>query len=433
MNLPTATEIVQSIQRKERSVESVVIACLEQIEAQEPEIRAFVEVDEHAALAEARQRDRQASRGPLHGVPVAVKEVVDTAGLHCGWGSEVYKDRVPQSDAGVVRKLREAGAVIIGTTVSTEYAIGAAGPTRNPVDRTRTPGGSSSGSAAAVGAGLVPIAIGSQTIGSIIRPATYCGVFGIKPTKDVVSTEGTMIMSEHLDHIGPMAANPADLALACQAIYEPGPALDALGQVKDIPANLKLLLVEGPARHRMQPETTEALARAAAGFSDLGYKVQTLSLPSDFDACQSIIETILYKDLWTHYQEDYHHHVKLMSPRMQGILEEGAKINADAYQHALCQAAGMRDTARSLMKDAVVLSPAADGVPPLSSDGTGANAQQALWTLLGFPALALPCGCVDGLPVGVQLSGLPGTDALLLKLADGFSGAVADRNRQGDS
>jgi len=360
---------------------------------------------------------------------VAIKEVVDVAGLRCSWGTDVYRERIPQSDAVVVSKLRKAGAVIIGTTVSTEYAIGAAGPTRNPAGACRSPGGSSSGSAAAIAAGLVPIAIGSQTIGSIIRPATYCGIFGLKPTKDAVSTTGTMMMSEHLDHIGPMATNLADLALTCRMIYQPGTAFlpdtpDQRDASRNRLAGLKVLRVEGPARNRVQPETRAAMDRATAGFAKLGHEVQKLDLPPEFDACQEIIETILYKDLWTHYAEDYHRYRELLSQRLQDILLEGSQISNAAHRSALKAAAALRQTAQTLFRGTVVMSPAADSVAPLIAEGTGSNAQQALCTLLGFPALAVPCGKVEGLPVGVQLYGVAGTDSLLLEIADSLASAL---------
>lgn len=428
-NLPTAIEIATLIRHKQRTAESVARDCLDRIEAQDPYTRAFLDVDTDAALAEARLRDRQNSQGPLHGVPVAIKEVVDVAGLRCSWGTDVYRDRIPQSDAVVVRKLREAGAVIIGTTISTEYAIGAAGPTRNPAGACRSPGGSSSGSAAAVAAGLVPIAIASQTIGSIIRPATYCGIFGLKPTKDAVSTTGTMMMSEHLDHIGPMATNLADLALTCRMIYQPGTAFgpdtpDQRDASRKRLAGLKILRVEGPARNRVQPETRAAMDRATAGFAKLGHEVQELDLPPEFDACQEIIETILYKDLWTHYGEDYDLYRELLSQRMQDILLEGSQISNAAHRSALKAAAALRQTAQTLFRGTVVMSPATDSVAPLIAEGTGSNAQQALCTLLGFPALAVPCGKVAGLPVGVQLCGVAGTDSLLLQTADSLVSAL---------
>ena len=201
--------------------EALVAACLERVAACEPEIKAFVELRPDRALAEARARDREAAeaRGSLHGVPVAVKEVFDVAGMLCTWGTPIHRGRMPSVDAAAVARIRAAGAVIVGTTVSTEYAVWAAGPTVNPYDPGRTPGGSSSGSAAAVATGMVPFALGSQTIGSVVRPAVYCGVLGMKPSKGAISNAGAMPLSPFLDHVGFLARNTEDLALACQVLF----------------------------------------------------------------------------------------------------------------------------------------------------------------------------------------------------------------------
>lgn len=427
--------MARSIRRGERTAESAVAECLAKIAEREPYIRAFAHVDADRAVAEARRLDREGPTGPLHGVPVAVKEVIDVAGMRCSWGTAIYRDRVPDRDARVVQKLRSAGAVIVGTTISTEYAIGAAGPTRNPHDLSRTPGGSSSGSAAAVAEGMVPIAIGSQTIGSIVRPATYCGVFGFKPTGGAVSTSGMMPMSEHLDHVGPMACSVADIALACEALFRtgsdgpdgvpvPAPKLEAL------PSRLKVLLIEDPGRRRIQSGTREALRRASVAFEALGVEVQTQALTPAFERCQSIIETILYHDLAKLYGADQQRFSDLMSARMRDILSEGRAISAPAYGAALNDATALRQGLFELLDDAVVLAPAVDGVAPPLSEGTGSNALQAIWTLLGFPALAVPCGQLEGMPVGVQIAARPSRDSVLLTVGSRLAGALSDGLRR---
>lgn len=223
-----AAQAVAEIRSGEITCEQLVAACLNRITEREPEVRAFVDLRAADALAFARELDLGTPRADqvLYGAPVAIKEVFDVKGLLCGWGTPIHAERRPASDAPAVARLKRAGAVVVGTTVSTEYAIAAAGPSTNPCDPQRSPGGSSSGSAAAVAAGMVPLALGSQSIGSIVRPATYCGVFGLKPTRGAISTLGGMPLARELDHVGPIARHPEDLALACQVLFDRVPLPD---------------------------------------------------------------------------------------------------------------------------------------------------------------------------------------------------------------
>src|SRR5262247_3537767 len=218
----TATEAAAEIARGAVSAEDYACACLDRIEALDGEIKAFVHLDREHALAQARALDeRRAHRhslGPLHGVPVAIKDIIDTADYPTELGSPIGSGRRPRHDATVVAKLRAAGAVIIGKSVTTEFAYYHPGATRNPHDHARTPGGSSSGSAAAVAVNMVPLALGSQTNGSVIRPAAFCGVFAVKPTHGLVSRAGVLQLSRQLDHVGAFARSLADLALILDVI-----------------------------------------------------------------------------------------------------------------------------------------------------------------------------------------------------------------------
>ncbi|MBV8791983.1 MAG: amidase, partial [Pseudolabrys sp.] len=224
MNLTdlTAGEAATAIACGELSAEQYVAACLERIAAFEPQVQAFVHLDPQHALGQARALDHYRAGGgrlgPLHGVPVAVKDIFDTADYPTEYGSPIFAGRRPASDCTVVAKLRAAGAIIVGKTVTTEFAYFHPGKTRNPRDLNRTPGGSSSGSAAAVAAGLVPLAIGSQTNGSVIRPASFCGVFAIKPSHGLVSRAGVLTLSHALDHVGAFSRSVDDLALAMDVV-----------------------------------------------------------------------------------------------------------------------------------------------------------------------------------------------------------------------
>jgi len=421
----TATELLARLRTRNCSAREATRSCLEQIAARDSEIRAFVDVDSDGALRRADELDRQTPTGALHGLPIGVKETIDVAGLRCTLGTPVHAGRIPAHDAIVVRRLREAGAIIVGTTVSTEYAIARAGPTTNPHDAKRTPGGSSSGSAAAVAAGMVPLAVGTQTVGSIVRPATYCGIFGLKPTKGAISTAGTMPLSAELDHVGPMARTAADLALACEVMFD--------GTVRRSPAISpkrvvqRALRITGPMSERIEPPTLEALDRARALLEANGIAVEETTLPPTFGNAVACWETILFRDLARHHGRDRDAFSAAMSERFRAIIDEGRKVSDRDYGRALAEAeVYRRDLRRLLGPDTIILAPATDGVAPAFSEETGPSRLQGLWTLSGFPTLAVPCGKVDGLPVGVQLIAAPERDDLVLGTGGLFSADASE-------
>ena len=245
----TAIEAAERIADGDMSAEDYIGACLQRIEAIDDKVHAFVHLDREEALAQARKLDEHRRNGktlgPLHGIPVAIKDIFDTADYKTECGSPLLKGRQPMRDCATVARLREAGAVIIGKTVTTEFAYFHPGATRNPHDLERTPGGSSSGSAAAVAAGMVPLAIGSQTNGSVIRPAAFCGVYGVKPTHGMISRHGALILSRALDHVGVFARTLADAALILEALvgYD---ANDADTRALAAPHFLETLIEEPP-------------------------------------------------------------------------------------------------------------------------------------------------------------------------------------------
>ena len=420
------------------TAEALTAACLARIDAREPTVRAFVDVQRERALAEARDLDRRAAgeRGPLHGVPVAVKEVFDVAGMICAWGTPIREDPVPRKDAVVVARLRAAGAVIVGTTVSTEYAVWTAGPTTNPHDPARTPGGSSSGSAAAVAAGMVPLAIGSQTIGSVVRPAVYCGVLGMKPTKGAISTVGGMALSAFLDHVGFLARNVDDLAVACQVLFAPDPK-DQYSE--DIPPpvlgrgrrRLQVLLVEGPLCERIETATRVALDRARAAFETAGARVREVELSDRFAAARDCLFTIQRYGIARNHGADRDRAGGRMSAFVRNVIDAGRKISEADYSAALEEARGyQRDLLELLADDAIIMAPAVDSVAPLFSEpGTGWPDLQGLWTLTWLPVVAAPCGRFEGLPVGVQLIAAPKREDLVLEgarlLGETYPSAIA--------
>ncbi len=403
---------------------NLVNACLDRIAEREPLVRAFRDLDVEGARAQALARDEEPARGLLHGVPVAIKECYDVAGRLCTWGTPIHRARRPQSDAALVERLREAGAVIMGTTVSTEYAIADAGPTTNPHDPERTPGGSSSGSAAAVAAGMVPLAIGSQAVGSIVRPCVYCGVYGLKPTKGAISGRGGMPLSQFLDHPGPIARSLDDVALACAVMFGKDPddlysKSVTVPSRSEAPGDLSVLVVDGPLAHRIEDSSRQALARARQAFERAGVAVQDQALSEEFAVHFECLETILAYECALNHGGDRDSHGDLMSVRMREIVDAGRRISESRYRTALDEAKSYRNALSELLVgNTLILAAPTDGsAPPIAGSGTGSNQLQGLWTLAWLPVLAVPFGSVEDLPVGVQLIAADGREDLLLSAA----------------
>ena len=395
----------------------------QRIAPREPILKAFRDLNLDAARARAHDLDAQApeARGPLHGLPVGVKEVFDVAGMRCEWGTPIHAGRVPERDCALVRDLKTAGAVVVGTTAATEYAMAREAATLNPFDAERTPGASSSGSAAAVAAGLVPCTLGSQTIGSGIRPASYCGVLGFKPSHGVLSNEGGMPLSEHLDH-------PAILASD----------FDILARVFAVLAGERAKAAQGPSagggtivltppwyEDAVDASVTAALDDAAGLFADIGYKVERRGVSPVAMGEQECLTTILAHDMAHHHGVDYDRAGAQMSEFLRGWIEAGRRVSADQYAAALGRRAEIIAALEEwLPENSIILSAAATGPAPRRSEGTGSRAPQRLWTLAGWPALAVPGWRAGHLPVGVQLVARSGADWLLLGVGRRLTEAV---------
>ena len=424
----TATEAAAEIARGALAAEDYVRACLDRIAAMEGEIRAFAHLDRDHALAQARALDERRAQGrplgPLNGVPVAIKDIIDTADFPTELGSPLAAGRRPWRDATVVARLRAAGAVIIGKTVTTELAYYHPGPTRNPHDPTRTPGGSSSGSAAAVAAQMVPLALGSQTNGSVIRPAAFCGVFAVKPSHGLVSRAGVLALSRKLDHIGAFARSLADLALILDVIAghdpadpdtQPFAAPDFRAVAREQPPlPPRFAFVRTPVWDKAEPETKAAFEELTAA---LGPAVAPVELPAALAEAWEVHRTIMATEMA--------HNLSPIVARgepsevMRRLLAHGGSVRAVDYLAALAKAPRFAASLAEIF-DAydAILTPAAPGVAPKGLAATGDPAFCTLWTLSGLPSLSLPLLAGEsGLPLGVQLVGAAGHDARLLRTA----------------
>ncbi len=433
-----AEEAAAGVARGEFASVALVEACLERVAERDGDIEAWTHLDPDHALEQARQRDAFRATGqalgPLHGVPVGLKDIIDTRDAPTENGTVLDSGRRPSADARVVTLLKEAGAVIMGKTVTTELAVYAPGKTRNPHDRDRTPGGSSSGSAAAVAAGMVPLALGTQTNGSVIRPAAYCGVVGFKPTHGRISRRGVLAQSRPLDTVGVMARTVTDAALIADvlAVHDDGdPDMAVRGRPRlaetaaaDPPLPPAFALVRTPAWGQADEETREAFEELAAF---LGEACDDVPLPEPFDHAVRWHRTVMCADQAKSFAGYYERGREDLSGILRGMIEEGRKTLAVDYNRAV----EWRDVLSSGLDriferyDAIV-TPAATGVAPAGLDSTGNPVFCTLWTFCGVPAVSLPLlEGGGGLPLGVQLVGRRGDDARLLRTARWLAGRTA--------
>jgi len=421
-------EAAAAIRAREITSVELVRALLARIEATEPRLQAWETLDAEGALAEAARRDEAAGRGEggaLNGVPVGIKDVYHVAGLPTTAGWRGLPFTTPTRDSGPVARLREAGAVILGKTVSTPFAMSDPPRTHNPWNLARTPGGSSSGSAAAVGARQVPAGLGTQTAGSILRPAGYCGTVGFKPTFGRVSRRGIIPVAWSLDHAGPITRSVADAAalLAVLAGHDPAdqgsrdrPVDDYLAAVAN-PAAPRLGLVTD-LLERAEPEVRAHTEQVAARLEQAGAQVRPVSLPEPFERLVALQLIVMQCEAAAGHARLHAAHAAAYPPRLRAIVETGQVIPAAAYLRAQRLRHRARLGVRELLADVdCLLMPTASNVAPEPST-TGDTRFQAIWSLFGVPALSLPSGLsADGLPFSTQLVAAPWREAPLLAAA----------------
>jgi Asp-tRNA(Asn)/Glu-tRNA(Gln) amidotransferase A subunit family amidase len=412
LNQLSATEAAQRIASGALTSEALVEACLARIAAREPEVQAWATLDPELALREARARDKGPRLGPLHGVPIAVKDILDTANLATEYGSPIYKGHHPRTDAACIARLRAAGAVVLGKAVTCELAGFAPSPTRNPQNLAHTPGGSSSGTAAAVADFMVPVGLGTQTGGSILRPAAYCGVIGYKPSFGTISRAGLKLASDSLDTIGLIARTIDDIALLADvlAAREPAP-------VEPL-APLRIGLCRTFLWDKARPETQLAVVSAAETLAS-HVEVRDLALPQGFHALVEARAIIDDYDRARTLAHEWQNSRGLLSPHMTATIERGLAIPHARYGDAVRSAAASRALLPSILAEVdLVLTPCTTGEAPLGLESTGDSTFQGLWTLLHVPTIGLPTHQgPNGLPVGIQLVAPLHEDLRLLRFA----------------
>ena len=429
MNLTdlTASQAVRFLRSGEISAEDYVKACLDRISAREEEVQAWVHLDPEHALAQARAADEQRRQGkgigPLHGLPVGIKDIINTGDMPTQNGSALFKGYQPRDDAFSVSALRAAGAIIMGKTVTTELATLTPNKTRNPHNTAHTPGGSSSGSAAAVADRMIPAALGTQTGGSVIRPASFCGIYGLKPTLGLISRRGVTLQAHTLDTVGVYGRSLEDLALLADALsaHDPDDPVSyprgrtSLSQVlaETVPVPPLFAFCKTPPWEQADAVMREAFEKLVGKLGDRVREVPVPSLDEAFSKHQPAVQgaenAAYYGPLLARAPDG-------ISPGLTARLEVGAKVLAKDYIAAI----NAREAHYAAIEDVLrhytaILTPASAGPAPKGLGSTGSPAFNAVWTYLGVPCVTLPLLEADGLPLGVQLVGMRRDEGRLLR------------------
>ena len=419
----SAREAARRIAERRLTAEALATAYLDRIAAREGVVGAWEYLDRGQALAEARRRDAEAPRGPLHGVPIAVKDLIDTVDMPTGYGSPIYRGHRPAADAACVALARAAGAVVLGKTVTTEFAAFTPGKTANPRNPAHTPGGSSSGSAAAVADGMAPLAFGTQTAGSVIRPAAYCGVVGYKPSFGLLSRAGVKPLADSLDTVGVLAGNIEDAAFFAGVLAE-RPALRRLAVPEQAP---RFGLYRTPMWDEAEPATAAALDLARAALERAGAAVVELAIAPEHHGLSEAQDIVMGFEMCRSLAHERIAHSAELSPRLAQMLDAGMAIGAEVYDAALARTEAARAGLDAFFGGCdAVLVPAAPGEAPAGLGYTGNPVFNRMWTLLGAPCATLPARWGEnGLPTGVQLVGRSRDDARLMACAAFLEQALA--------
>lgn len=426
----SATDVQARIAAGELSVTDYAQALLARIDEVEPRVQAWAHLNRKHVLAQADAADDARAlgeaTGPLHGLFVGLKDIIDTADLPTEDGTALHAGRLPRDDAVLVRRLRAAGALVMGKTVTTELATYAPGKTRNPHDPSHTPGGSSSGSAAAVAAGMVPLAVGTQTNGSVIRPASFCGVFGFKPSAGLIPRSGVLTQSPALDAIGVFGRSLDDVALLAEVLAGHD-ADDPLTRPRATPPLARLAATDAPMAPTLAwvatPFWDRVASDAQAAFTELVEllegRIAPFELPVSAADAVDWHRTVMEADIAGSFEVEYERGRDQLSASLRAQIERGRLTTAVEHRRALARVPVLLESFETVFEhfDAIV-TPATLGTAPKGLESTGDPLMCTLWTFLGLPALSLPLlHGENGLPIGVQLVGRRGDDARLLRTA----------------
>ena len=436
----SAAALVERIRDGEITASEALQAYLARVEESEDTVRAwdYLARDNARKQAEIADKARRqgAPMGALHGVPLGVKDIFDTFDMPTQYGTPLHRDRRPREDAFAVERLRSQGAILLGKTSTTELATYAPGvtKTRNPHNPDHTPGGSSSGSAAAVAAGHVPAALGTQTNGSVIRPASFCGVWGYKPTFGLISRTGVLRQAPALDQVGVLSATLRDAGLVAQhmmvhdsrdSAMRARAAPDLCTAAGELPPITPLMaFVKTPVWDQAESETQEAFGELAQA---LGEAVTEVALPESFAHIHTMHKTVMEAEIARNYHRDYERGQDQLSDSLRGQIERGREVKAVDYIRSVESIGALAAIADEILNDYdAFLTPAAPGTAPHGLDDTGSATFCTIWTYLGMPALSIPLMTgSNGLPMGVQLVGARGDDVRLFRMANWLVGAVS--------
>ena len=419
----SASKAAAEIAAGKMKAETYVASCIERVKAREADIHAWAYIDFEFVLKQARQRDREPCRGPLHGIPIGFKDVIDTADHPTEYNSPIYKGHRPASDAACVALAKKAGGIVMGKTVTTEFAYRNPGPTRNPHNTHHTPGGSSSGSAAAVADFMVPIALGTQTGGSTIRPASYCGIVGYKPSFGLINRAGLKFVAESLDHVGVMARTVEDVALFLHAISS-----IAMPDFAAAPSRApRVGLYTQPLVNDEGPVMQEKLALAASALSKKGAKVSVCTFADSHNEINDDHLAIIDFEAARAFEFEYQNHRASLSSLLLENIENGWRCPRDRYDSAMANAVKYCARLAERFNDYdFLLTPASPGEAPEGIGRTGNSMYNRIWSLLGVPCVTVPAYVgPKGLPIGVQIVGPYGSDVQTLYWAEWVRRALA--------
>lgn len=422
----SASQAAKKLAKREIRATDVLLACLDRIGQRESVLKAWVSLGKENALARAKALDKGSIKGLLHGLPIGVKDLFDTHDLPTSYGSSIYANNYPSTDAVCVALMRQSGGIILGKTVTTEFASFKSGPTTNPHHPKHTPGGSSSGSAAAVADFMIPLATGSQTAGSIIRPASFCGIVGYKPSFGKISTAGIKSLAPSLDTLGCFGRTVEDVALGVAAMSGD----HDLAKIPDLHNKVRIAICKTPEWQCTSPETRGALALArfsAESFSK--GKVSDIELPGEVKQLTQTQTRIMFSEMSRSLAFERMQFPKKLSAMITSQIDQGASIEFSQYKHDLKQAQMARRAMQRLFNETIdlIIAPSAIGEAPLIKEGTGDPLFCRTWTLLGLPCINLNVSSgPNGLPIGVQLIAAYGQDQFLLSAAKAFALALPD-------